>query len=671
MLIQTIKFLIKSLKFLSLFIILFVIYELTSIDTKYINKNSIIIDINNIRNPQVKKLVRSLDNYFSYIYFKVSKKKQEEFYSIDEVAYNNLPNETIVKAPTKNLTISNNKNNDNDKDWTRSHGNHSSNKFSLLKKINSSNVHKLDVEWTYQFPKKGPIPGNAIFFEDTIYLSSTEKSVVALKVSNGKMIWEHKTEGQAAVRGLMINKENKNLYFCDQQNLISLNSLDGSRNKKFGDKGKIKLRHKCQTTPAIINENLIIATFEPGIEVYDLNTGKVKWKFYLKEKDKNYFRYGGKRYDYSGGNPWGGISADLDREILFISTGNAGRFYEGTGRPGKNKYSNSVIALDIKNKKLLWEFQEVEHDIWNYDIASPPILTSIKKNSSKIDVVVVPTKFGNTLVLDRLTGKNLFDYIKKKVPLSTVPGEKTAFYQKEFSLPEPFSKKYFKSGDVTNLFPESTKYIKEIIENATYGFFQPNSVDVKNIVYKGGAQWMGASVDSSSGTMFVNSSDIPSFLWLEKNNKINSYYNYSSKFSVIRDQYGYPGSKPPWGNLTSINLNNGKINWSIPFGEYEKLSQKGVPITGTVNFGGVVATAGNLVFATGTVDNKVRAYRASDGKELWSYKMKYLGSSPPTIFEYKGEQYILVLSTGSYTVKAQFPDQTEYGDTLYLFKLKE
>ena len=84
-----------------------------------------------------------------------------------------------------------------------------------------------------------------------------------------------------------------------------------------------------------------------------------------------------------------------------------------------------------------------------------------------------------------------------------------------------------------------------------------------------------------------------------------------------------------------------------------------------------MATAGNLVFATGTVDNKIRAYRASDGKELWNYKMKYLGSSPPTVFEYQGEQYILVLSTGSYTVKTQFPDQTEYGDMIYLFKLKD
>ena len=76
-----------------------------------------------------------------------------------------------------------------------------------------------------------------------------------------------------------------------------------------------------------------------------------------------------------------------------------------------DKYSNSVLAFDIENKKLLWEFQEIEHDIWNYDIASPPILTSIKVKEKLIDVVVVPTKFGNTLVLDRLSGANIFGYI--------------------------------------------------------------------------------------------------------------------------------------------------------------------------------------------------------------------------------------------------------------------
>ena len=320
---------------------------------------------------------------------------------------------------------------------------------------------------------------------------------------------------------------------------------------------------------------------------------------------------------------------------------------------------------------MLWEFQEVEHDIWNYDIASPPILTSIVRNGKKIDVVVAPTKFGNTLVLDRLTGKSLFDYKKIKVPLSEVPGEKTAFYQKRFDLPKAFSKQYFKKEDVTDLSPERTKYVKEKIKDASYGFFTPNSIDKKNIVFKGGAQWMGASIDNATSTMYVNSSDIPTFLWLERVDKINSYYRYSSNMEIIKDQYGYPGSKPPWGNLTSIDLTDGKINWTVPFGEYEKLTKKNIPITGTVNFGGVVATAGNLVFATGTVDNKVRAYRATDGKELWSYKMKYLGSSPPTIFEYNNDQYLLIVSTGSSTIKAQFPDQTEFGDIIYAFKLKK
>ena len=225
-----------------------------------------------------------------------------------------------------------------------------------------------------------------------------------------------------------------------------------------------------------------------------MNSGKFKCKYYLKKKQKKYFRYGGKRYDYSGGNPWGGISADLEREILFISTGNSARFYDGVNRPGNNDYSNSVIALDIRNKKILWNFQEVQHDIWNQDIASPPILTTIKIKDKSIDVVTVPTKSGNVLVLDRLTGKNVFDYKKVKVPLSKVQGEKTSFYQKKFFLPKPISKQQFEIDDVSNLLPGSKEYVLDKIKDTKFGFFLPNSTEYKNVIYKGGAQWMGASV---------------------------------------------------------------------------------------------------------------------------------------------------------------------------------
>ena len=132
---------------------------------------------------------------------------------------------------------------------------------------------------------------------------------------------------------------------------------------------------------------------------------------------------------------------------------------------------------------MLWNFKKLT-DIWNYDIASPPILTSIELNKKNIDVVVTPTKYGNTLVLDRLTGKSIFDYVEIKAPLSNIPGEKTSFYQKEFNLPESFSNKYFKENDVTNLSEKSAKYIRNKIKDATFGFFVPHSTDRKNIIYR-------------------------------------------------------------------------------------------------------------------------------------------------------------------------------------------
>ena len=666
------KKIIKFFYYVFFIIILFTIYEVTSIDNRYINRSAISIDVNNIRNPQIKKIVRKLDSFLGNLYFSLSKKKQNEFYNQNLELYNSLPDEIIISAELENLTLSNGMNLNNQESWKRSHGNHSSNKFSNLEIINTNNVKDLDIAWTYTFEKKGDIPGNPIYFNGVVYLSSTEKSLVALNAANGEKIWEHQTEGLAARRGLIINEEEKSkIYFCDQKNLISLYASNGQTVKNFGKKGKIKLKKKCQITPVIMDDKIIVGTFEPAIEVYDLLKGELLWKFYLKEKNKEYFRYGGKRHDYSGGNPWGGISADLERKILYVSTGNAGRFYEGTNRPGDNKYSNSLLAIDIENRKLLWEFQEIQHDIWNYDIASPPILTSIKVKDKNIDVVVVPTKFGNTLVLDRVSGNSIFSYKKRKVPLSTVPGEKTSFYQKIFDLPEPFSKQYFKSTDITDISEERHQYVKDMIKEATYGFFIPNSIDKKNIIYKGGAQWMGASIDNRKGIMYVPSNDVPNLIWLEKTLEDNVYYEYSMHWEFINDQFGHPGSKPPWGNLTAINLSTGKKIWQIPFGEYEELTEKNIPITGTFNYGGVTGTAGNLLFATGTLDNKIRAYDSTNGNELWSFKLPYSGSSPPTIFEFNEEQYVLVPATGSTTMKKAYPEISKYGNKIFAFKLKK
>ena len=667
------KLFFKIIGYLVLLLIFIIIYDLTSIDFKYVNRNPITIDVNNVRNPQIKKIVRKTDLVLGELYFNFSKKKQDEFYSQDIEKYNSLPDEIIVPGSIENLTISNGKSKNNSVDWKRSHGNHSSNKFSNLKKINTENVNKLEVAWTHTFDSKNVVPGNPIYFNGLVYVGTPNKGLVALSALDGKKIWEHKTEGQAARRGMMIHEDKKpKIYFCDQMNLISIYASNGEYVSEFGQKGKIKLKKYCQITPVIFKDKIVIGTFEPSIEVYDRINGKLLWRFYLKEKNNKYFRYGGKRYDYSGGNPWSGISADLDREIVYVTTGNAGFFTDGSTRPGKNKYSNSVVAIDIKNKKLLWEFQEIEHDIWDYDIASPPILTSINFKNKKIDVVVAVTKTGDTLVLDRLTGKNIYGYIKKKVPLSTIPGEKVSFYQKKFELPKPFAKQIFDLNDITNISNESYEYVFNLVKNTDFGFFVPTSTERKNVVYGlgGGAQWMGASVNNDKGILYVPSNNMARIIWSEKKKAKYKYYAYPFFQEILKDQNGYPGSKPPWGNITAINLNNGKTLWQIPFGEYEELKNIGIPITGQTNMGGITGTAGNLIFATSTLDKKLRAFDSRDGKEIWSYQLPYSGSSPPTIYEYNGEQYVLVTSTGSSSMYTWYGKKAPKGDKVFAFKLK-
>ena len=645
-----------------------------SISTKYINRSIITFDINNVRNPQIKKLTRKIDNLYAVFLLNFSKNQKKHLNQID-VNFESLPEIKIIYGKKNNFTLNKIKKENNQNEWLRSHGNHTSNRFSNLKQINLINVNKLELFWKYEFDEiKRDIQSNPIFAEKKIFLPTTGNKIIALDYKNGNKIWEYNAKATPARRG-MIYWPNKNfgsrIYFCAEKQLISINPNDGKLITTFGKNGIVKLKKRCKVSPAVIGKKLIIATVEPAIEVYDIFNGDLLWKYYLKEKSKKN-RYGGKRFDYSGGNPWGGISADIDRGIVYVTTGNAGFYFDGVNRPGDNKYSNSIVAIDIINKKKLWDFQEISHDIWNLDIPAPPILTSITRNNNKIDVVVAVTKLGNTIILDRLTGEPIFDFHKKKAPRSKIAGEKTAYYQPKLKTPEPFAKQFFTLDEVTNISIQSENYIKNEIKNANFGFFQPQELNKKNVFYgfHGGAEWMGASVNHDNGIMYVTSHNIPWITSIKKIENKYSYYSYKSSSKRLFDQNGYPGSKPPWGTLTSLDLNNGKIIWQVPFGEYEELSKKGISITGTENYGGATGTAGNLIFATGTVDKKIRAFDSTNGKEVWSYQLEFAGSGPPSTYFVDGKQYVIVASTGSLSLSSGYKD-IKYGNLLYCFSLKE
>jgi quinoprotein glucose dehydrogenase len=123
-----------------------------------------------------------------------------------------------------------------------------------------------------------------------------------------------------------------------------------------------------------------------------------------------------------------------------------------------------------------------------------------------------------------------------------------------------------------------------------------------------------------------------------------NYFFYN--FKKLLDHEGRPGGKPPWGALTALNLNTGKIDWSVPLGEYPELTARGVPKTGTENFGGATVTAGRLVFCAGTRDKKIRAFDADTGTELWEYELPFGGYAPPAVYEANGREYVVIAATG-------------------------
>lgn len=666
----------KIIVFLLLFSFFIWIWkDFKKIDLSYINQSKITYNYNNINSPALRKFYnfyhKVIENFLvTHISYHKNYWKKEDFEE-----RNKLPEFKILKS-SKNYTLNSVDNEKNYNNWPRSHGNNSSNRFSNLTNINETNAHNLEIAWIYESKgEKSEIQANPVIFDGIIYTPVSGGYIVAIDGSSGKIIWKSKKFGTSvARRGLVFWKgntpERSRIIFSNRERLISLDAKSGQFISSFGKNGQVRTGLNV-IAPIIYKNFIVIVTWDRAIEVYNLYTGKTEWKLkYIYKINK---RFGGKKYNNLGANPWGGISADINKGILYFTTGNPHHYFDGTQRPGINPNSNSVIAVDLNKKKILWSFQETAHDIWNSDLPAPPILTSIKVDDKLIDVVVTPTKRANTLILDRITGQPIFDFILRKAPISKLKGEKTNTYQPALKIPEPFGKNIFSMEDLWSYNQETKKIYEEKYKNYNFGFYQPYELNKKNLQYNfsGGAEWMGASVDHDKQIMYVTGNNI---LWETEVKQIKKEKSlipkYISNFKRALDDKGYPLSKPPWGTLTALNLNNGKILWQVPFGEYEFFKEKGIPQTGTENFGGVTATSGNIAIATGTLDKKMYVFNSKSGAILYSKKLPFIGSAPPATYIHNNEQYIVIHATGGFSLKTGYPDLVEFGNTLVAFKLK-
>ena len=526
--------------------------------------------------------------------------------------------------------------------------------YSSLSQINTGNIKNLQVAWTYHTKDQSgnvPIQCTPIVVEGSMFLVTPGHKVVALDPTNAKVKWsyESKTDqgksGHAkASRGVAYWSDNKPngqrriLYGTPDGRIISLNALDGKPDPGFKP---VDLHQELgpewantyvgiSAAPVVYKDMVYVGIAgDEGagaalgdIMAFSVRTGERKWVFHviprLGEFGHNTWLNNSAKNGGAAG-AWNGYVLDQKRGILFAATGSVSPDFIGKDRPGDNLFGDCIIALDAKTGKRIWHFQTVHHDLWDHDNASPPILCTVKRKGKSIDAVAQLTKTGFCFVFDRVTGKPLFDVREVPAPPSDVPGEQAAKTQPEPVLPPPLTEILFTNDSVTNLTKEDHDFVMKRIEGLSYGqkYLPPSAQGtIMSPGYFGGSPWSCSAFDPRTNRLFVNTNNMPAVV---------------GNYEFLKDSKGRPGVKPPWGNLTAIDLNSGQFAWRKTLGEYKELTKEGIPQTGTMNLGGPLATAGNLVFIGSTCDQTFRAFDSRNGKVLREFPLPASAFAAPMI----------------------------------------
>jgi len=433
------------------------------------------------------------------------------------------PIRTIPAATTAELTPSNGwPALDHYRDWSRSLGGPTSNRFSPLTQLTPENVGRLQVAWTYRSGDgAGNLQANPIVVDGVMYAPTAGHAIVALDAASGTERWRYVPEKRGngltdlpARRGLIYwrgtDSVGARLIFTAGNWVYALDPRNGRPIPSFGTDGRTPLPTGAGATGAIWKDTLVVPGFARDVFGYDVVTGALRWRFHTIPQPGE-FGADTWRGRGSGANSWGGMSLDESRGIAFVATGSPKPNFDGTGHHGDNLFGNCVIALDVATGKRLWHFQEIRHDIWDLDIPAPPNLVTITREGQRYDAVAQVTKIGNTLLLDRTTGKPLFPFRLRRAPASKLPGEETALYQPDPELPEPFGRQDFRREDVTNRTPEARQHVETLLSRANLGWFTAFEI-AKPTVYQGvhgGAEWTGAAVDPRTARLYVTANHLP------------------------------------------------------------------------------------------------------------------------------------------------------------------
>lgn len=569
--------------------------------------------------------------------------------------------------------------------------------FSTADQISRENVARLQVAWTYhtgalvpetELNKKAAFEATPVMLDGTLYLSTPFDKVIALDPESGREKWSYDPGidrshdySEVTSRGVAVwrsGREIRVLVGTINARLIAIDGRTGKLCTDFGNEGHIDLHadadawwppdYQVTSPPTIIGDLVVVGssigdntTVDVGrglVRAFDVRTGRLRWSLDpllpLPE--------GGRA---GAANAWGVMAADPARGMLFIPTSSPSPDYFGGRRAGDNRYANSVVAVEARTGRVVWHFQVVHHDLWDYDVASQPNLVEVARGGQRAPAVAVTTKIGHLFVLDRLTGRPLFPVEERPVPASDVPGERASPTQPFPSNP-PLLPMTLSAEDLWGATVEDREKCRQTWDAVRReGLFTPPStrgilVYPSNI---GGVNWGGASYDPHRGLLVTQVNRLPEYVRLipradfdrESNeaarNRLTGEFarQRETPFGMYREAFlgpsGMPCIAPPWGLLVAVELGSGAKKWEVPLGR--TTLPGGQTISGLPSFGGSLITAGGLVFVAATLfEDNLRAFDVDTGELLWESALSAGAQASPMTYRYQGRQYVVICAGG-------------------------
>lgn len=534
--------------------------------------------------------------------------------------------------------------------WPTTGGDWFNRRYSPLTQINRDNVAGLKAVWRTRLNGSGlgaKYSGEAqpVVFGGVIYLITGADDVFAIDVDSGAILWTYQANLDPSNKSVCCGWSSRGVALG--QGRVYVGQLDGKLLALDQKSGAVVWSVQAErwedgfsiTGAPLYFDGLVITGFagaEIGVrgrvKAFDAKDGSPVWTFYTipgpGEVGHDTWPQDNDVWKHGGASVWQTPAVDPELGLIYFSTGNPGPDFNGAVRAGDNLFSASIVAIEAKTGKYRWHFQQVHHDIWDYDAPSPVVLFDIELNGRMRKGLAEPGKTGWVYILDRVTGKPLIGIEEKPVPQQ--PRQKTAR---------------------TQPYPVGDAFVPQHIDIAPEGYRLENQGRiftpflVEDTVIKpgqgGGANWPPSSYDPASGYLYVCAVD-----------RAGVFSGGDSDFELPSPGARYIGGKfgsityGVLGTFSALNMRTNKLAWQQQWPER--------------CYGGSVVTAGGLVF-TGRSDGRLIALDAKDGFRRWEFQTGAGVNAPVAVFEHKGRQHIVAYSAGN-----QFSGAVR-GDSVWLF----